>query len=70
MLGGSDMRSPGKMETGPLVVLVHWFQTILTNLNVEMQKQALNACWETASSVLATKWYDEEESDVAKAAPV
>ena len=69
LVGRGDVKSLVQMETCPIKLFVHWFQTISANLDVKTQKEALNACREVAFSLLATQWYDEGKSDIDEAAP-
>ena len=69
MTGRGDARGSVQVKAGPIKHFVCWFQTISANLGTEVQKKALSALWEAASSVLTNEWYDEGKSNVAKAVP-
>ena len=70
LTGRGDAKSLVKAEAGPINHFVHCFQTISANLDTEVQKRALSASQEAASSVLTNEWYDKGKSNVVKVAPV
>ena len=67
---GGDAKGLVKAEAGVISYFIHWFQTISANLDTEVQKRALSASREAASSVLTDEWYDEGRSNVVKVAPI
>ena len=65
-----DVKGLVKAEVGSINHFLCWFQTISANLNTEVQKRALSASWEAASSALANEWYDKGKWNVVEVAPV
>ena len=70
MTGGGDAQGLAKVEAGQIKHFVCWFQTISANLDTKVQKRALFALWEAASSVLTSEWYDKGKMNVAEVAPI
>ena len=70
LTGVGDAKGLVKAEAGLINHFVCWFQTISANLGVKVQKRALSASQEAASSVLTNEWYDEGKLNVVKVAPV
>ena len=65
-----DAKGLVKADVGPIKHFVHWFQTISANLDTEVQKKALSASWEAASSLLTNESYDEGKSNVIEVIPI